>query len=158
MPRGSCSTTGIIWYMGEDSLPKVRFRTQAFKYYFRYLREHEVTHERIEHAWIAIKADLDTFSKPWRQVSGPCGSIILSVYELGWQPTQALKWESGEDTLEYDRAVPIACMVEEVKSILIGQAWLQASRHYAGKGMQQGIDLTILRSKAKEYEAQGQMR
>ena len=77
--------------MGEEALPNVKYRTQAFKDYFRYLREHEHSHGRVEVAWQCIKAYLAKFSKPWRHVSGPCGSVVMSVYELGWQPTQALK-------------------------------------------------------------------
>ena len=82
----------------------------------------------------------------------------MPVYELGWLPTQALRWDAGEDSLEYDCKVPIACMTEEVQHILVAQSWEQSSRHDAGEGMQRGVGLSGLSSKAREHEAQGQAR
>ena len=83
MPRGACATTGIIWYLDEEAVPKIKFRTQAFKDYFRYLRDYSDRHDRIEEAWPSIKLYLSKFQKPWRHVSGPVGSIVMPVYELG---------------------------------------------------------------------------
>ena len=76
---------------------------------------HATQHERIVGAWAVVKQYLYKYQEHWRHVSGPLGSVILSVVEFGWIPAQAIRWEAGEDALEYDETVPIDCLASEVR-------------------------------------------
>ena len=126
--------------------------------YLKYVGKHADKRELVAQNWQAIKDNLEQSTNPWKKAAGPIASMVLTLRGTGWTPHEAFRWQDGEDDLIDDENAPIAEVVAEYKSKNESNQWTRASTHYLGKGLQQGADFTVPRSRCKEYGQQGSYR
>lgn len=106
----------------------------------------QTTADRAEvvRAWRLIREALapETARRAWQQTHGPIGATILALKQIGWEPAQADYWvASGERIATLSASEPHA--VQDIVSTFSHDAharvWQDASAHFLGSGLEQGV-------------------
>jgi len=155
---GRCLTT-LISIEGQD--PEVTTIKAQFAAWFDLWAASEEVRVRIKRAWPVIKRNLAKHDerKRWQVRRGIMGSIILMLWELGWDPKEADfwtdpkgdGWQLSADEADGDPTDILDLIGSQVEL----RQWRKASKHHNGSGLEHGADLDDLRRHLKGLESKG---
>jgi hypothetical protein len=98
--------------------------------------------EELTCAWRKIRDELTGApeSKRWARVAGPIAATVTTLLELGWQPLQPDFWLSTNRTQAAvrDTAQDETAILECVRRTARRKTWVIASKHWGGRGLEQG--------------------
>ena len=93
-------------------------------------------------------------ARSWEKATGPIAATVLTVRAAGWQPVRPDLWLApGERAASLGATEPHALhdIVEEIANDLEHIYWRDASKHFAGEGLEQGPPCFAPYLKAKKY-------
>ena len=146
---GRCTSTVNAIFYG-DNEPATACLQRQVKEWIHTWKFEVHAQARLRQGWQHI---LDKFQhmRPrgrWNTVPGPMGSFILALQQLGWKPLRPDLWEDphcnqwkfcDEDELDFKD------IMQAIAKDMDQPIWSNASHHYYGKGMQHGMDTTMLK-------------
>ena len=88
--------------------------------------------------------DIKNVKLRWNNVSGPISNMVACLYSIGWFPSSFFEWlfPSGDVwtfPTKSDNPVCLQHVVHAVQDSASVVFWQSASKHYLGKGLQDGI-------------------
>ena len=95
----------------------------------------------------------------WKQRRGVIGSLILTMWELGWNPREAEQWTDPEgnhwnldpEDADGDPTELIEAVAKQAKK----KIWREASQHHNGAGLEEGADTSDLRRHLQSLRRNG---
>ena len=156
--RGRCLDTLLQLEYGEAGDP---FGTSAFQVlnsWVEVITHSEAMRDRAERAWQRA-VDVRRQRSPqrrWQGITGIMSAIIALLLDLSWKPLGPWHWVTDcEEPFAIDRSVlsdptlDWSALRAEFAAALRRKLWAKASRHYCGRGLQDGADLTSVRSQLR---------
>ena len=97
--------------------------------------------------------------RPWSKVGGPMSAVLLTMTKLGWKAAAPDRWyETGSSPGWWIMDPSMSCtqdLCDAVAAAARSQIWKQAGQHFEGKGVEQGVDLTVDRAHLKALRKEG---
>ncbi len=143
---GGCSTTAIRLGFTSAADPTVSAPKQVLQEWLNLLDELQPQKASLELAWRRLVQQLSTAKSRWGRVRGPVSAVVATLLDLGWRPLGPACWKDtdGEEfnllTGDRDRLVDFA-----LEGALEQRAWRRAAAFHLGGGLEDGVDLTVLR-------------
>ena len=100
----------------------------------------------ISRAWWNQRTRFFLAANPWATVKGPLGATIGALDTMGWNPITPFKWidPNGHTWVAEGETSPIV-LIEEIEQQLDKLIWATAAHHRNGNGLEDGVDLTVVR-------------
>ncbi len=155
---GQCTTTAIALMFPPGTDPAVKVRLEVIKQWIQlWLKADDDTKANVKRLWQKqlpkMKGD-----KRWSFVNGPMRATIASLYDLKWIPVQADCWL---EPLPSDRMWQITgpgdlrTFCETINQKQYHKLWDEASERFDGEGLQDGVDLKIVKKHLRHFEQNG---
>ena len=155
-----CISTTIAWHIGVDADPCIQEPLRQLSVWID-LRNSLITggiEDRrkwidIQGAWFRLIRNKQLKHLGWKVATGPIAATILTLRQIGWEPTTPFAWRAKHPDLEGDVVFAVlasdadvgACSEKDKREILdairkdmIDQHWVKASKHYLGWSSETG--------------------
>ena len=151
---GRCLSS-LLAIEGKD--PGITIPKAQIKAWFDMWARHPEIHAAVERAWPKIynrlkKVDIRA---RWKARRGIIGSLILQLWEMGWDAPTPTTWTDSEgDTwamgqgYEADPTDVIDHMMKDVQK----KIWIKAAQHRNGKGLEEGADMTDIKKQLNNLQ------
>ena len=113
----------------------------------------------IARAWNKEVSRLTAARSRWQKVNGHMGAVIATLLDMEWAPLGPMRWKdpSGQEW-EISPGEPAVKgqMKQVLQQAIVRQQWAKAAQHFAGKGLEAGVDLTVAKRHLRQLRRQGQ--
>ena len=111
--------------------------------------------QEIRSAWRVKRDELTAMpsSSRWQAVSGPMAATIVTLLEISWHPAQPHLWitnRPGEIAALTGEMWEMSSITAAVQEAFQQQQWQDASKHFAGDGLQFGTPSFAAARRAKK--------
>ena len=135
-----CLTSTIAIAFGEDKDPATEIPIRIVTNWLRMWEEAtDQQKKKIRKAWARQLPKL-LHKRPWSRVVGPMGATIATLASIGWKPAAPDKWKRGEGWWVIVPGGSTLEMIAEIREDVQSELWLEASGHWAGGGLEGGVD------------------
>lgn len=90
------------------------------------------TQKEANKTWPKIARQLQEKKDRWKKVNGPLSATVATMFNIGWTPSSSWQLEEAHHSLFYTA----------VRNTIETEMWSNASKHEAGRGLEEGVDLT----------------
>jgi len=156
---GGCTTTalGIIGQGKKD--PAYVYRQELLSTWLELANVLNPTqHQMIAAAWQKEAGKLKEPKTRWNRTTGPLTAIISTVWEIGWKPIKPLIWEDKEGQawrLEPGRPGAKKELAAVLEESIQGLVWKGPAKHHLGKGLEAGVDWTVVEQHRAHLKKKG---
>ena len=154
---GACTTSAIAIGLPPGSDPAIALRVEILKCWIDFWAGNTHLHEELLKSWMKLVPKLKLKATRWRQVGGPVGAAVATLYDIGWKPVSPNGWiqpdgsASGQqwrfagygDSCELYSAVEKSAMKEH---------WAHAATRWSGSGAAGGVDVSVLKRHLAQLE------
>ena len=114
---------------------------QIKMWFWLYDRAETIDKVDIHRAWVKAKADLLTRPTPSSGVIGPMSALISMLSEYGWNMISPTFWLDIDQTEYSYTGGTLTRLLNDERSRMSEIAWIAASLHHNGRGLDKGADL-----------------
>ena len=142
-PGGLAPCGYCLVFLRLGILPTVQVQKDQIKLWLQLWKRSE-DRSGLTKAWRVFRDQLVELPEPkaWEKTIGPIGATIMVLRAAGWQPLQPDRWNAPQDRcaiLNAKEPHADGDILEAVSLDLEKQMWKEASKHFMGSGLEQGI-------------------
>ena len=154
--RHGCTTVQIVLGMGPTKEPHFVYLKQLMADFYTLWNNNPDLREGINRQW--MRARIQSHSRPaalWQRTQGIIGATVASLRDVGWDPvspltlinTEGAKWLLQPEILAGSGHIhrKLAPLTDDLFNTLEKHHWAMASKGFAGRGLEGGVDIRPLR-------------
>lgn len=154
-----CTTTAIALGHGPGQDPAVLILQQAVEQWYKLWQGHPELHARMARAWQLAKRAIDLSRRAWQVAKGPISTLIVSLAQYGWQPSQHDCWiDPMGQAWAFAPNANIKPFLQHLGSTIQSHHWRQAARGWNGQGLLEGFNHNLFIKKVLALQQQGDNR
>ena len=156
--KGQCATIAIDLGIGQSADPEIAIRvTTIAAFVEQWAQSSQEERKKIRRAWRKILVrKYDTYR--WRQVTGPVSAAMMTLRDMGWKTPAPDVWFDPQGQrwqCEEGKEINVQEIVDAITEHIKSRIWSKAAKHRNGKGMEGGIDATVVRKHLADLDKKG---
>ena len=157
---GACTTTSIAIGLPHGSDPAVALRVEVMRCWIDFWASNPHLHEKLSRTWMKLVPKLASKVTRWRQVGGPVGAAVATLYDLGWRPVAPNGWISPDGTpegqiWEFKGYGDCSELYRTMAKSAMQVHWAHAATRWSGSGAAGGVDASLLKRHLRKLEKDG---